>query len=569
MSLAHLALTVGQQKSGPQQVADVIEFVESPWGLHTPLFPVQRVILKATYGIPLDDTTTFEVSDWRRQKFTKYTEKTYLEHLFAEGRCNIKEVVPGEERRELVLSIGRRSGKCVLGDSLVLTDGGIHRIDELGDPEGVEIQPLDVGIAQEGSCRARSKFFYNGGVRATRTLTTYCGYRLGGTDSHRIKVLTEQGIVKWRYLADLKIGDVVCIHRNTDLWASEQVDCTPYHNNEGLKDLTFPDRLDEKWALLLGGYSVVMDKRRKNTGAVKFGSVGMRKFLHAVGFRLGTDPDAKMVPWSILRSPRSVVRAFLRGLFEADGGVESGGKTVSFSTASGRLAREVQTLLLNLGIVSRIKPKLVYGKVYWILTIRGLRSRMTFAEQVGFDSRKKNEPLRASLKAASREGGDTESIPHQRAWAQRLLESVPKVPPRPGQKQRWSRSRLRDVLGNTLKPSASDEMTYSRLMDVLSVADELGADAETIQHFRDIQALDYFFDPVTDIEEGVNPVYDLNVPDGESFVANGMTNHNTFLAACIAAYEIYKLILKGRSTPRSARAPRSSLTTPTGPWPLC
>jgi len=374
---------------------------------------------------------------------------------------------------------------------------------------------------------------------------------------------------------------VVCIHRNTNLWAPDYVDCTPFHNDRGYKDLTFPDQLTEEWGRLLGylvgdglwnykgrveitvehgetweelkqlytkllgSYSVVKDKRTENTGCIKFSSVGMRAFLDDVGFRLGTDGDAKMVPWSILQSPRPVVQAFLRGLFEADGGVESGGKVVSFSTASGRLAREVQTLLLNLGIVSRIKPKPVHGKIYWVLTIRGLRHRMAFAERVGFDSHKKMDPLLASIANASREGGNTESIPHQRQWARRLLESVPKVQPRQGQKQAWSRSALREVLGNTIKPSSLEEMTYPRLASVLPVAKRLGADAHVIAHFEHLVGLDYFFDPVGSIEEGFNPVFDLNVPDGESFVANGMTNHNTFLCAAVVAYEVYKLILKG------------------------
>ncbi len=583
MDLGEIALSIGQGELGRDQpVANIIEFVESEWGLGTKLYPVQRIILKAHYGVALDDTQkTIHISDWRRENWQHMTEAGYLRFLYSEGRSNIEEVIPGEERREMVLSIGRRSGKCILGDSLVLTSSGVRRIEELGDPEGPEVQSLEIGVAQEGARRSVSRYFYNGGVKPTCTLTTRCGYQLGGTDNHRIKVLTQQGVVEWKYLADLELDDVVCIHRNTNLWAEKYVDCTPFHNDRGRKELWFPDQLTEQWGRLLGylvgdglwnykgrvevtvehpetwetlkslytdllgSYSVAMDKRTANTGAIKFSSVGMRQFLHDLGFRLGTDRDAKMVPWAILQSPRPVVQAFLRGLFEADGGVESGGKIVSFSTASGRLAREVQTLLLNLGIVSRIKPKPVDGKIYWILTVRGLRSRMAFAERVGFDSHKKQIPLMASLKAASKEGGDAESIPYQRAWCSRLLNSVTAVQPRPGVKQEWGRSKLRDVLGNTIKPSSSDEMTYPRLEQVLSVAESLGADSDVVQHFKDLRVLDYFFDPVVGIEDGLNPVYDLNVPDGESFVANGMTNHNTFLSACVVAYEVYKLILKG------------------------
>jgi intein/homing endonuclease len=611
MDLGQLALDAGRMKAGTSRpVVDIITFVEAAWGLDQRLFPVQRVILKAHYGLELDDNPhdfpldepvpkdhpaydpdlmdkdgfyalRVVISDFRRENWRVLTEAGYLRYLYDTKRCNHPEVIPGVERREMILSIGRRSGKCVLGDTLVLTDQGVRRIDALGDPDGPEVQPLVVGVAQEGAAKSESKYFYNGGVRDTRTLTTHCGFRLGGTDNHRIKVLTEDGVVEWKYLADLRVGDVVCVHRGTNLWAAEYVDCTPFHNEEGRKDLPFPARLDEEWGRLLGylvgdglwnyhnrvevtvehgetwdtlkglytdllgSYSISMDKRTENTGAIKFNSVGMRRFLHDLGLKLDTERDAKMVPWAIMQSPRSVVQAFLRGLFETDGGVEAGGKVVSFSSASERLAREVQTLLLNLGIVSRVRAKPVKGKDYWVLTVRGLRSRAAFAERVGFDSRKKMDPLWASLKTASREGGDAESIPHQRAWARRMLESVPKVTSRPGVKQAWSRSALRDVLGNTIKPSSTEQVTYPRLERALSVAQEIGASAEVLEHFHHLVELDYFYDPVESIEEGQHRVYDLHVPEGESFVANGMTNHNTFISSCIAAYETYKLVSKG------------------------
>lgn len=583
LGLGQIAINVGRTAQGPsQQIADIIEFVASPWGLNFDgqqgrprLFPVQIIILKAHYGIELDDKVKFAIwKDWRQQDQWQFTEREYLEYLFNEGRSSVKTV--DHDRRELVLAVGRRSGKCILGDSLVLTDQGVLRIEDLGDPYGDEVQPLEIGVAQEGSANARSRFFYNGGVKPVRTLTTHCGYHLGGTDSHRIKVLTEQGVVDWKYLSDIHLGDVVCLHRGTDLWSTEYVDCTPYHNNRGLKDLHFPEHLDEEWGRLLGylvggglwnypgrvevtvehdetwdtlkdlyrklfgGFSVAMDKRTENTGALKFCSVGMRQFLHDLGFRMGTERDAKMVPWAILKSPRPVVQAFLRGLFETDGGVSLNGRVVEFSTASSRLVHEVQTLLLNLGIVSRIRPKPIKGRTYWVLTIRGLRHRKVFADLVGFDSQKKMSPLVASL-SSSREGGDTESIPHQKEWVDRLLHSVQVACPGKG----WSRSLMRDALGSMIKPGSPGDLTYPRLARVLPVAENLGADQNVLSHFRDLVDQDYFFDPVVGIEESNAPVFDLNVPDGESFVANGVVNHNTFLAAAISAYETYKLLLKG------------------------
>jgi intein/homing endonuclease len=580
MSLGGLVQSVLKNKAKSGPVANIIEFVESSWGLKLKMFPVQRVILKAYYSLPLDDKEEFELHDWRGEVFGKFTEASYLKYLYDQGRCNIPSVEPGADRTELVLAVGRRSGKCILGDSLVLTDKGIYKIEELGDPNGPEVQDLVIGVAQEGSSKSYSKYFYNGGVKAIRKLKTYSGFELGGTDNHRIKILDTEGEIVWRYLADLKIGDVVCLHRNTDLWSSEYVNCKPYHNKLGLKDLTFPEILDERWGSLLGylvgdglwNYrdrveitvehpetweylkelyqelfgkcSICKDKRTKNTGAVKFHSVGMRKFLHDLGYRLDAKRDSKKIPWSIFRSPKSVVCSFLRGLFETDGGVEAGGKVVSFSTASKRLAQEVQILLLNLGITSKVRPKTVKEKIYWTLTICGLRSRQTFCNLIGFDSNKKLDPLKKSL-SSKREGGDAESLPNQKGWSIRMLQSVPCFTGNQHTPNRkWRRSELRKVFGNIIKPSSIENITYDRIAKVLPVAKKLKVEDKIIDHFSNLFCLDYFYDPVTEIEEGVEKVYDLNVPEGESFVANGMVNHNTFLAAAIAAYETYRLIMK-------------------------
>jgi hypothetical protein len=115
--------------TGGQPVANIIEFVDSLWGLggtNFRLYPVQRVILKATYGIKLEDTIPtvkvwgdMESQDgwregWRREKENLITEADYLRYLHKTGRSNISEVIPGKERREMVLSVGRRSGKTFM-----------------------------------------------------------------------------------------------------------------------------------------------------------------------------------------------------------------------------------------------------------------------------------------------------------------------------------------------------------------------------------------------------------------------------------------------------------------------
>jgi hypothetical protein len=120
LGLADIALQVASGNAGPATPANIIEFVESDWGLNCELYPVQRIILKAHYGIPLDDTEkSIHISDWKRENWKHLTEAEYLALLHEEGRCNIAEVKPGDERRRLILSIGRRSGKTFIAACIV------------------------------------------------------------------------------------------------------------------------------------------------------------------------------------------------------------------------------------------------------------------------------------------------------------------------------------------------------------------------------------------------------------------------------------------------------------------
>lgn len=94
---------------------NVIEFIEKFKLLPYGLFPVQKFIVKLYYNIPLDDKEkTIRVTDkFGGEVLHNFTEKEYLEFLYASGRCNIKEQ-DGRERRELILVLGRRSGKSEL-----------------------------------------------------------------------------------------------------------------------------------------------------------------------------------------------------------------------------------------------------------------------------------------------------------------------------------------------------------------------------------------------------------------------------------------------------------------------
>lgn len=599
--IAKMARQVGRQggaDSANEEALDIISFIESPYGLKfskelvgQSLFPVQRFILKMFYNLPLEkEKKVISIpKGWRYAQdpngMLHFTEQEYLEHLYKEGRCNIKE--QDHMRSEMILAIGRRSGKCVpLCHTHLYTSQGMLTLEELA-PKGKlkddTWYPLDnkPTIALEGKeLRSTSDQFYYKGKAPTFKIKSHCGYNIECTAEHRVKVMTEAGTLEWKYGNEIKEGDQLAIHRNVKLWPEKHYPVSQYQEFRGPEH--FPDYLDEDWGLLLGiltgdgtwsnssgvevtngcteftefleglytkmfgTYIKTQVKSANNTFRIRLKCRKTRNFLSELGWIHVPERDEKQIPWVIRRSPKSVVAAFLRGLFETDGSIS--GNSVTFSTASEKLANEVQLMLLNFGIISRIRVKKVkgYEQPYYELALFGIRSREIFAEEIGFLTSRKNDRLYSLTSSSSTPKSRAETIPHQKAWVTSLIESIP-VSPQKGiqaQDRVWSRSHVRVAAGNTCKPSSTESMTYPRLVNLLEVARRHGAPEHLLQHGEQLLEWDYFYDEVISVTPSEAIVGDIQVPGHHMYVAQGMTNHNSAISAMVASYETYKLLKK-------------------------
>lgn len=405
INFGNLARHVGRSSSNDDSgivpeddIMDIITFIESPFGLKfskelsgSSLFPVQKFILKMFYNMDLDSDDPYIVipRSWRHigsdapGAYHKFTETEYLEYLYNEGRCNIK--VRDHDRKEMILPVGRRGGKCLAEDQMVQTKKGLLRMDEilpkpLREYDVGKWYDFELGLAQEGIQQSKkSSAFFVRGVEKTKKVRTHCGYSIEGTHEHRVKVMHEDGNIGWKLLGDLSEGDTICIHRNTYMWPESNLDVRSLHNTEGHEDIHLPSHLDAEWGLRLGSLS------REGTWADKsiqgnFRFPGVRTFLQSLGCSWDCKSDTKRVPWSIRRSPKEVVSSYLTGLFETEGWCS--GKQVAFSTASTMLAQDVQLLLLNFGVVSSIRTKLINDTPYHTLKVSDLDSTNAFQYEI-------------------------------------------------------------------------------------------------------------------------------------------------------------------------------------------
>jgi stage V sporulation protein R len=120
---------------------------------------------------------------------------------------------------------------------------------------------------------------------------------------------------------------------------------------------------------------------------VSFSSEDVKDFLIHLGIPTGMSARVKKIPDCILRSPKMVMSAFLRAYFDCDGGAYDTG--IVLSTSSVEMAKMIQVVLLNYGILTR---KYLKDHDNWHINITG-KSAGVFMDQIGFDLKRKQDAL--------------------------------------------------------------------------------------------------------------------------------------------------------------------------------
>lgn len=314
--------------------------------------------------------------------------------------------VDTDEQQLLVITGPNMAGKCVHGDTLVFTERGLLPIADLmpaGATEG-EFTAMHCQVRGKQAVQTATHF-YRGGRQPTIRITTRLGYRLEGTPQHRVWVRQPDGTEGWQVLAEMTSGDLVAIERQMELWGSETslagVAVGELAAQEKLPAELTPDLACLMGLLLAAGtmrggdrLGLATDDARDDAALAeefcrlagqlfgyRFGgelkredaiisSRAICRFLANLGVG-GGRADARQVPRAILRAPRPIVVAFLRGLFAAQGLADGPGEDVELATPSERLAREVQLLLLNLGLVAALRVQHRQTKPRYRLVLSG------------------------------------------------------------------------------------------------------------------------------------------------------------------------------------------------------
>lgn len=486
---------------------------------------------------------------------------------------NIPEPLRGldNEQRAAALTDGRvgvfagaGSGKCLHGDTLVRTGKGWIPIREFAEGLVANEERSLKEYVQGLEGPELTSVILNNGHRQTVRITTRLGYTIEGTHNHPLWVLRD-GTLQWVPMGELQDSDYLCIDRRPGLFAEEAF-VRPERSFEpraNAQPPELPRELTPQVASLLGyvvseGHVIYgphasvristtdPDQLRLYEQAVegvvpsakthrytKTPRLGVETVISVVGFGRRSNVEAladfgvstalaheKEVPFGVLRSPKLVVRAFLRALFDGDGGFHS--NTISYGSASRKLSSQVHELLLGFGVVSRLKFKPNKKRGSWEVLITGEDAR-TFLREVGFNLEWKQKSAEEALDKTPNTNLDVfpglsglfHEVFEAAKAAGQLVTDHPKFHAFKCYRM-GTRNPSRQMLGEFLEAYPTNCSAHRAL-----------------SRFHQEP---WFFDSIDRVLNSEADVYDFVVPETHSFSAGGFVNHNSTTLVARVAY---------------------------------
>lgn len=258
---------------------------------------------------------------------------------------------------------------CVTGDTLLYTDYGLQRAEDLYFQQEAVRVAADSRLGNTQFVPASEVFAT--GIKPVFRLATSEGFELRLTEDHR--VLTENR--GWVEARQLVAGDKILVHNREGGFGTEGsldlgrvlgwlVGDGTIKKDEAVLSLFGGEKAELAPAFAAAVNRVVrpsLNGRKYSIGVIelpqrdesRIGSTRLGEIAHEHGLL----EEKLRVPDAVFLGTREMQQGFLQGLFTADGHVEvaDGSRgAVVLTSKSMRLLQEVQRLLVNFGIYSRI-----------------------------------------------------------------------------------------------------------------------------------------------------------------------------------------------------------------------
>lgn len=413
---------------------------------------------------------------------------------------------------------------CVNQGTMIPTSYGMMQLGRIGDTLSENTwQDIDYEVASDSGLRKANKFHINA-MENVVTIKTSSGNSITGTPAHRIKVLNDVGQFVWKRFSDIKRGDIVPSLMGTIYGGSHKIYVSDTNSIKAVE-------VDVELAELLGVFAnkgefcqngefvFSLDKENKeiedriyNFFQRKWDVEVSKQTLSGVNYHIKSEWMGKIwkslwdnniinkkVPNAIFASnDERIYKAFIRGFFETSHIGE-----FAIIVNAGRFAQQIYLMLLALGIHSNIEEKDGMNQV-------GIISEYyvdKYLKEIGFLSDSLNKLY--GEKSADVYINDkvylTKSLYNKIADV--MKENVLEIPyditeeyiiPHEYRISREYIDEYIDMLPNSLK-SELKERCYFAYDSVFEVT----------------------------LSENPEPTYDISVPNGNTYIANGFISHNT------------------------------------------
>jgi len=442
-------------------------------------------------------------------------------------------------------------GLCIIEDTELITNFGIKAI------KNVEIGNI---VAHDiGSNKIIDKKYM--GEKEVFEVKTKFGYSIEVTADHLMKVVDKEGRYVDKKLSDIVIGkDQMCLKLGAKMFPSELYKFKPFiypcrtnaknfsvptelttewasfiglliseghlHKDGSgkynsvqfgmsIKDIEFIDYIDDLFNKLFGTYGKSCDS---NIVSYSIASVKLAHWLVSIlSFEEGNKTNTIDVPTCVKESPKEIQISFLKTLFEGDGTIFKSDTTfgISYSSKSFTLVKSIQLILLNLGILSKLRstPDKRYPiRDYYKLDILDTECKLLFMSEIGFITSRKN--YKAITNKTFKRSIYNLNISNEKLVALQKTVSI-------------SRKEVKNGNIDTCNWYLYNNLNiYKRNYIGNAYFKVLSSYDETIKFINDNNIVTL---PITSIEsKGIKRVYDISVKDHQYFIANGFIVHNCY-----------------------------------------
>jgi len=376
--------------------------------------------------------------------------------------------------------------KCCSENTLIYTTNGLKRIKKISYDNNKyqksnTVSNLNFGIVGKIETTNALQIF-KGNVKNTLEITTNSGFMIEATGNHILLTLNKYK-ESWKKISNICNNDLVLLKYNTNCYGNDiciKSFIKEYPNNPISKSKKF---IDKELCFIIG---MLYDNNNFTKDPV------FNNFLLWCGIK-NTDKYNKKVPWVILENTKICQIHFIKGVFHKTDTLQN--KNLTYYTHSKDFAIDINNILLNMGITTNIK---ILDDIYKIsidnydTVFIDIKNNIKVQNTVDIMTNLKKELL-----AYYKLNIDYKLLPYK----------------------------LYNIINSIIDKKIN--ITFDTLYKLSRKIKNINKFGKTGLFIDYITKNNIFYDSVINITKSVNKVYDLYIPSDNTYIGNGILNHNS------------------------------------------